>query len=97
MSKWTKQDLENIAKLAKLRIQPESMHDRLREFSDILGHIEVLEQVQLDQSTETTSQTLQMFADTPQPCLPIEDVLKNATHADVPFFFIPKFIEGGKS
>lgn len=97
MRRWNRQDLENIAKLAKLEIHPDDIQARLTEFADILEYIEVLGEAPVEKTKSDTSSKLEMFDDEEKACLPIEDVLKNATHPDEPFFFIPKFIEGGKS
>lgn len=97
MSAWTKQDLENIAKLAKLAIPEKDIPTRLQEFADILKYIEVLNQANIETTQDSTQDHLSMYNDEVTTSLPIDEVLQNAVEPESPFFTIPAFIEGGKS
>lgn len=98
MNKFTEKDIIDIAKLAKLQINPADLQKRVEEFNEILVHIEKLNEVKDAAAiAEQNTSKLEMFDDVPRPSAPIEDVLKNAPNAEKPFFYIPRVIEGGKS
>ena len=97
MNRITEKQILEVAKLAKLSIDPKDLPKRLTEFNDILTHIEKLNEVQVDPSTSDQKTELEMFEDQVKPSLPIEEVLKNSPTAEKPFFYIPRVIEGGKS
>lgn len=97
MSKWTREDLHKIAALAKLTFSDEEIEIRLKEFQDILGHIDVLGDAPKEKSPQAHNKSLRMVDDEPQPSMAIEDVLANAPQPQPPFFTIPKVIKGGKS
>ena len=78
MSAWTKQDLENIAKLAKLAIPEKDIPARLQEFADILKYIEVLNQANIETTQANTQDHLSMYNDEVTTSLPIDEVLQNA-------------------
>lgn len=98
MSKITEKQITDVAKLAKLSIDSKDLPKRLSEFNDILTHIEKLSELKLDLSSLPKDTThLAMFDDEPKTSNTIEEVLKNSTSAEPPFFYIPRVIEGGKS
>lgn len=97
MNKFTEKDILDIAKLAKLSINPDDLQKRVEEFNEILVHIEKLNEVKDDSIVQQNTSKLEMFDDTPKPSTPIDDVLKNSPSAEKPFFYIPRVIEGGKS
>ena len=98
MGKLTEKQILDVAKLAKLSIDPKDLTKRLSEFNDILTHIEKLNELKLDASLlPQDSSCVAMFEDTPKSSNSIEDTLKNAPSAESPFFYIPRVIEGGKS
>lgn len=97
MSKFTEKDILDIAKLAKLAIDPKDLAKRVEEFNEILVHIEKLNEVKDASDLNQQVSKLEMFDDTPKPSATIEEVLKNSPSAEKPFFYIPRVIEGGKS
>jgi len=98
MSKITEKQILDVAKLAKLSIDPKDLAKRLSEFNDILTHIEKLNEVNIGgQTGYDPSYKLEMFADEPRTSNTIDEVLQNAPSSEQPFFYIPRVIEGGKS
>jgi aspartyl/glutamyl-tRNA(Asn/Gln) amidotransferase C subunit len=98
MSKVTEKEILQVAKLAKLAIDPKDLNTRLSEFNDILSHIEKLNELKIQPSEMSTDKPkLEMFDDTPRPSFSVDEVLQNAPSAEKPFFYIPRVIEGGKS
>lgn len=92
----TKKDLQNIARLAKLDISNIDQEQRLKEFQDVLGHIDTLKSVDTTSIKLQTSDCLGMHDDTPHESLSIEKALQNAIDPEPPFFAIPKFMAGDK-
>lgn len=56
MSKLTKKDVEQVARLAKLPLSDKEIETYLRELDQVLNHIEELNEID-SESSEPTSQT----------------------------------------
>lgn len=97
MSNYTLEDLKKVAELARLRLDPSVEQERLKEFNQTVSYIEILQQVDVS-SVEDSFDTTPMpqSADEPKDNFSLKEVFQNAPHAQPPFFFIPKVIEGGK-
>jgi aspartyl-tRNA(Asn)/glutamyl-tRNA(Gln) amidotransferase subunit C len=97
MSTYTLKDLQKVAELARLRLDPKVEQERLKEFNQIVTYIEVLQQVDTSEVEDSLdAPALPQRADEPETRCSLEEVFQNAPHAQPPFFFIPKVIEGGK-
>lgn len=94
----TKEDVEYIAKLAKLEYTDEEKEKFTKQFNTILGYIDKLNEVNTD-GVEPLSHVIELSnvlrEDEVGPSLPIGDVLKNAPSKSGSFFKVPKVIGGG--
>ncbi|PYR52998.1 MAG: Asp-tRNA(Asn)/Glu-tRNA(Gln) amidotransferase subunit GatB [Acidobacteria bacterium] len=90
------QDVEDVARLARLELSPEE-GERMREQLDrILGYIDKLRQLDTA-GVEPTSHAVPMVNvfrdDEPRPCLSPEEMLANAPDRSGEFFRVPRIIE----
>jgi len=100
MARFTRKDLLYVADLARLEIPEAEMESRLREFNEMVGYIEKLNEL----TTEEIEPTFQvapnegrlgtpMAQDLPQPSLPPEAVVQNAPQKQDHFFVVPRMLE----
>ncbi|MEP5151839.1 Asp-tRNA(Asn)/Glu-tRNA(Gln) amidotransferase subunit GatC [Planktotalea sp.] len=85
-----------VAKLARIKVEPDALPELAQEFSNILGFIEQLNEVDVEGVEPMTSVTPQklfrrtdVVTDGNQP----EKVLANAPDAREGFFAVPKVVE----
>ena len=85
-----------VAKLARIKVEPEALGALAKEFNGILGFIEQLNEVDVEGVEPMTSVTPQRLkrrvdevTDGDQP----DAVLKNAPDAREGFFAVPKVVE----
>jgi len=94
--KITKEQVEHVAKLARLAITEEETERYSQQLSNILTYIEKLKELDTSK-VEPTSHVLPMKnifrEDEVEPSLPREEVLKNAPDRTEEFFRVPKIIE----
>ena len=90
------QTAARVAKLARIKVEPEALPALAQEFTNILGFIEQLNEVDVEGVESMTSVTPQLLkrrvdvvTDGDQP----EKVLKNAPDAREGFFAVPKVVE----
>ena len=93
----TREEVEKIAKLAKLQFLEEEIEQFRKEFNQILTYVEKLNK--LDTSGVEPTSDVQgggetMREDRVVPSLPQEEVLKNAPKQVRGFFSVPKIIPG---
>ena len=95
-AKITLQDVEHVARLARLSLGPEEKERMRRELDVILTYIDKLRAVDT-RSVEPTSHAVPMTNvmrdDVVQPSLPQSDMLANAPDRSGDFFRVPKIIE----
>jgi aspartyl-tRNA(Asn)/glutamyl-tRNA(Gln) amidotransferase subunit C len=89
-------DVEHIAKLARLEFSPDEMEKFTHQMNDILKYIDKLNE--LDTSNiEPLTQVMEsgnvFREDIVTPSLPVEEILKNAPANDGKFFKVPKVID----
>jgi aspartyl-tRNA(Asn)/glutamyl-tRNA(Gln) amidotransferase subunit C len=88
-------EVEHIAKLAKLKFSDEELEDFTHRFNDILKYMEMLNKVDTS-NIEPLSHPVEMtnvFRDDKlNKSVPTEDALKNAPESDGEFFRVPKII-----
>ncbi len=88
-------DVEHVAKLARLELSGEEKETYRRQLSDVLEHARVLSEVDTD-GVEPTSHTLPLVnvfrEDEVRPSLPVEEVTRNATWAEGGAFKVPRII-----
>ena len=90
------QTAARVAKLARIKVEPEALPALAQEFTNILGFIEQLNEVDVEGVEPMTSVTPQrlkrrvdVVTDGDQP----EKVLKNAPDVREGFFAVPKVVE----
>jgi len=88
-----------IARLARLKVDPEEARRLAKDLDRIVGHIDSLRSVKLPEGAES----LTYFGrDVHRPdeageCLPREDALRNAPMQDGDFFLVPKIVDKEES
>jgi aspartyl-tRNA(Asn)/glutamyl-tRNA(Gln) amidotransferase subunit C len=88
-------DVEHVAKLARLKLSEEEKETFRRQLSDVLEHARVIGEVDTA-DVEPTSHTLPLVnvfrEDEARPSLSIEDVVRNAPWAVDGAFKVPRII-----
>jgi aspartyl-tRNA(Asn)/glutamyl-tRNA(Gln) amidotransferase subunit C len=85
-----------VAKLARIKVEPDALPALAQEFNTILGFIEQLGEVNVDgvePMTSVTPQTLRRRADVVNDGDQQAAVLRNAPDAREGFFAVPKVVE----
>ena len=85
-----------VAKLARIKVEPEALPGLAAEFNTILGFIEQLSEVDIEgvePMTSVTPQRLKRREDVVTDGDQQEAVLKNAPDAREGFFAVPKVVE----
>ena len=85
-----------VAKLARIKVEPEALPALAQEFNTILGFIEQLAEVDIEgvePMTSVTPQNLRRRADVVADGDQQTAVLKNAPDAREGFFAVPKVVE----
>ena len=94
--KVTLQDVEQVAKLARLEVSPAEKEAFAKQLSQILTHVETLKQYDTTgiEPTATVLGQVNVFReDIVQPSLPVEKALANAPKREADGFAVPKIIE----
>lgn len=90
------QTAARVAKLARIKVEPEALPALAQEFSTILGFIEQLNEVDVEgvePMTSVTPQKLYRRADQVSDGSQQDKVLANAPDAREGFFAVPKVVE----
>jgi len=88
-----------IARLARLKVDPDEARRLAKDLERIVGHIDSLKAVKLPEGAEA----LTYFGkdvhrlDDPRACLAKEDALRNAPMEDGEFFLVPKIVDKEES
>jgi len=85
-----------VAKLARIKVEPEALPALAQEFNTILGFIEQLGEVDIEgvePMTSVTPQSLARRADVVADGDQQDAILKNAPDAREGFFAVPKVVE----
>jgi len=94
--KITRQDVEHVARLARLEITETEKQAFSQQLSDILTYVEKLNALKTEGVEPTATvlgQTNVFREDKSRPSLPVEKVLANAPEQAEGFFVVPKIIE----
>jgi aspartyl-tRNA(Asn)/glutamyl-tRNA(Gln) amidotransferase subunit C len=94
--KVTLQDVEQVAKLARLEVSPAEKEAFAKQLSQILTHVETLKQYDTTgiEPTATVLGQVNVFReDIVQLSLPVEKALANAPEREADGFAVPKIIE----
>lgn len=90
--------VERIAKLARLRIQPEEAERYAHQLGDILNYVEQLQAVPTE-GVEPLTHPVPIHDvlrdDEPRPSLPRDAALANAPSTKDGFFCVPKVLDDG--
>jgi aspartyl-tRNA(Asn)/glutamyl-tRNA(Gln) amidotransferase subunit C len=91
-----KQEVEKVAKLARLEISEAEQAAFAKQLSQILTHVETLKQYDTEgvEPTATVLGQVNVFReDVVRPSLPVEKALANAPEREADGFAVPKIIE----
>lgn len=94
----TRENIEHIAKLARLDFSDEEYEKLTQDMNNVLGYIDQLKELDvsniepLENINEAVEKNI-FRTDESAPCLPVEEVLKNAPKAADGYFLVPKVIE----
>lgn len=92
----TRQEVEKVAKLARLEITSAEKEAFAKQLSQILTHVEKLRQYDTTgvEPTSTVFGQVNVFRDdVTRPSLPVEKALANAPEREADGFCVPKIIE----
>ena len=98
----TRENIEHIAKLARLDFSNEEYDKLTHDMNNVLGYIDQLKEldvsnvVPLENINEEQEENV-FRADVSAPCLSTEEALKNAPKAADGYFLVPKVIERVKN
>jgi aspartyl-tRNA(Asn)/glutamyl-tRNA(Gln) amidotransferase subunit C len=96
----TKQEVEKVAKLARLEVTEGEQAAFAKQLSQILTHVEALKQY-ITTGVEPTATVLGQVnvfrADSVRPSLPVDRAVDNAPESADGFFVVPKIIEDRQS
>jgi aspartyl-tRNA(Asn)/glutamyl-tRNA(Gln) amidotransferase subunit C len=91
----SKQEVEKVARLARLEITPAEKEIFAKQLSQILTHVEKLKQCDTTgvEPTSTFRGRVNVFRDdTVRPSLPVDKALSNAPEREADGFSVPKII-----
>jgi aspartyl-tRNA(Asn)/glutamyl-tRNA(Gln) amidotransferase subunit C len=86
--------VRHVARLARLHLEPEEEARMGAELSGILGHVDLIQELDLDDVEPTThvvSLENVMRDDVPRPSLPLEEALREAPEVVEDRFAVVKF------
>lgn len=92
----SKQEVEHVAKLARLEITEAETEAFSRQLSGILSYVEQLKAVDttgIEPTATVLAQTNVFREDRSRPSLPVEKALANAPEAEAGHFRVPAIIE----
>ena len=95
----TKQDVEKVAKLARLEVSPAEKEAFANQLSQILTHVETLKQYDTKgiEPTATVLGQVNVFRDdVVRPSLPVEKALANAPDREADGFSVPRIINASE-
>ena len=97
--KITKQEVEKVAKLARLEITEAEKEAFVKQLSQILTHVETLKQYDTKgiEPTATVLGQVNIFRDdVVRPSLPVEKALANAPDREADGFSVPRIINASE-
>jgi aspartyl-tRNA(Asn)/glutamyl-tRNA(Gln) amidotransferase subunit C len=92
----SKQDVEHVAKLARLELTEAEKEAFSKQLSSILTYVEKLKGLNTEgvEPTATVLDQANVFrADKSRPSLPVEKALANAPESENGYFTVPKILE----
>jgi aspartyl-tRNA(Asn)/glutamyl-tRNA(Gln) amidotransferase subunit C len=100
MAELTRKDVEDIARLARLHLEPDELERMQRELGAILGHFEALAAVDttgVPAMTHAVPMDLRLRLDVVEPSLPVEAALAAAPRRADDLIVVPSSIPSGRS
>jgi len=91
----TRQNVEHVANLAKLRLTDTEIDNYTKQLGDILTYMEKLDELDtsdVEPLSHVMDVTNAFRDDEPQKCLDRDEALSNAPKSDGEFFVVPKVI-----
>ena len=91
-----KEDVEKVAKLARLEVSPAEKEAFAKQLSQILTHVETLKKYDTNgiEPTATVLGQVNVFReDIVRPSLPVDKALANAPEREADAFAVPRIIE----
>jgi aspartyl-tRNA(Asn)/glutamyl-tRNA(Gln) amidotransferase subunit C len=98
MPALTRKEVEEIALLARLHLEPSELEQMQGELGAILEHFAALAQVDtsdVQPMTHAVPMELRLRPDEPAPSLPVEEALRGAPVKQDSVFVVPAIIPGG--
>jgi aspartyl-tRNA(Asn)/glutamyl-tRNA(Gln) amidotransferase subunit C len=95
----TRKEVEEIALLARLHLEPDELERMQTELGAILEHfgtIAAIDTTGVTPMTHAVSMDMALRPDTPQPSLPVEDALRQAPKKADGLFVVPAIIPGSE-
>lgn len=92
----SKQDVEQVAKLARLEITETEKEAFTQQLSGILAYVEKLNRLKttgVEPTATVLGQTNVFREDKARPSLPVEKAVANAPESSNGFFVVPKILE----
>ena len=99
MPALTRKEVEEIALLARLHLDPSELDQMQGELGAILEHFAALAQVDTTDvapMTHAVPMDLRLRADEPMPSLPVDEALRGAPAKQDSVFVVPAIIGGGE-
>ncbi len=99
MPQLTRKEVDEIAMLARLHLEPDEAARMQDELGKILDHFLALATVETEgvpAMTHAVPMDLRLRADEPAPSLPAADALKGAPAREAEAFLVPAIIGGGE-
>lgn len=96
MARITHQDVDHIARLARLRLPGDEVEALAGQLARILDYVEALAELDTTGVTPTSHMSARetpLRKDEPAPCLPREDALSSAPESRDGFFVVPRILE----
>ncbi|MCC6176907.1 MAG: Asp-tRNA(Asn)/Glu-tRNA(Gln) amidotransferase subunit GatC [Chloroflexi bacterium] len=92
----SREQVEHVARLARLGLGDDEVDRLQQQLSQILGHMQMLDRLDtsaIPPTAQVIPVTSVMRDDVPRPSLPVEAVLKNAPRREGDFFKVPPVLE----
>ena len=94
----TRENVEHIAKLARLDFSAEEYEKLTSDMNNVLGYIDQLKELDVSnieplENINESAEKNNFRVDTSAPSLSVEEALKNAPKAADGYFLVPKVIE----
>ena len=100
MTALTRHEVEEIALLARIHLEPDEIPQLQEELGAMLAHFSVLAQVEttgIPPMTHAIPMDLPLREDEPQPSLPVEEALRGAPSRDGDLIVVPAIITTSES